>query len=408
MIEKLKEIKSSPITGKESLKELLEKAYTAHLGRIIKDYTLDYYMTDALGKTRDFDKFLECLNLGFLTETNKTFPKEKFYNAYRIFENAIEKDSAIFLTLNGALTPGDFGASCLNPLIERGIIDCIVTTGANVYHQVQRDIGLKFYKYDVEDENSLQIEKDISLAEDEWSRIYNIIFRSEDLITTDEFLRDKVNPKMSGRITFNKFCRLLGILIGNKYPKRNSWLTLAAEYNIPVFCGAPYDSSLGFHSARYALENYGSELDKYLDFDTRGDVIEIAALQYLAQIEGKIMAFILGGGVPKNFLLQGEPILSQGLGLDARGFDRDIQIAMGDVRDGGLTTCPFNEGHTWGKVSTGGMLNSEFINGEIFSLFPLLVYLVCKYDLRKSHKNLFSRKEEAIIKLKEEINRRKK
>lgn len=407
MIENIKEIKSSPITGKEDLKELLEKAFTAHLGRIIKDYTLDYYMTDALGKTKDFYKFLECLNVSYLAELNKTFPQEEFYNAYKILENAIRGDFTIFLTLNGALTPGDFGASCLNPLIERGIFDCIVTTGANVYHQVQRDIGLKFYKYDVEDENLLQIEKDISLAEDEWSRIYNIIFRSEDLTTTDEFLRDKVMPKMQRKITFTEFCRQLGIIIGNKYFKRNSWLTLAAEYNVPVFCGAPYDSSLGFHAVRYALENYGNPLNKYLDFDTRGDVVEMTALQYLAQIEGKIMVSILGGGVPKNFALQAEPILIQGLGVDARGFDSDIQIAMGDVRDGGLTTCPFNEGHTWGKVGIDGMFTSVFINGEIFALFPLFVYLVCKNDLRKNPKNLFLRKEEAVFALKKAYNKSK-
>lgn len=408
MIKKLKEIKSLPITGKEDLKELLEKAFTAHLGRIIKDYTLDYYMTDALGKTRDFDKFLECLNVSYLAELNKIFPQEEFYNAYRIFENAIKNDFIIFLTLNGALTPGDFGASCLNPLIERGIIDCIITTGANVYHQVQRDIGLKFYEYDVEDENSWQVGRDISLAEDKWSRIYNIIFRSEDLITTDDFLRDKVMPKMQRKITFTEFCRQLGIIIGNKFPKRNSWLTLAADNNIPIFCGAPYDSSLGFHSVRYALENYGNPLDKYLDFDTRGDVLEMAALQYLTQTEGKIMVFILGGGVPKNFTLQGEPILSQGLGVEAKGFDCDIQIAVADVRDGGLTSCPPNEGHTWGKVGIDGIHKSIFINGEIFSLFPLFVYLICKNDLRKSSKNLFLRKEEAVCKLKEDYKRRGK
>ena len=85
--------------------------------------------------------------------------------------------------------------------------------------------------------------------------------------------------------------------------------------------------------------------------------------------------WILGGGVPKNYTLQGEPTLSQIFELDARGFDVDVQFCVDPVDNGALSSCPAGEGHTWGKVSAECVEHSSvYVHTDVTAVLPWVVH----------------------------------
>ncbi|OHA13105.1 MAG: hypothetical protein A2909_01380 [Candidatus Tagabacteria bacterium RIFCSPLOWO2_01_FULL_39_11] len=439
----LKEVKSSPITGKETLRELLEKSFTAHYARDIKNDILKVYLK--IGEIdNDVRKLLDTKlelpelvkSLSLMYADYYRLPRIK--RAFELLKIAIEENYTIFLAFAGALTPADFGASCLLPLIERGVVDVITTTGANIYHEMQRAMGGKFYEYDVPLNHILESDGDAELIEEGYSRIYNIIFPEVDLYRLDDFIADNVYQRLDDpfvgktkrlviyafkflaarspehkilseerilgkatsfiktAITSTQLHKAVSEVMELKFPRYKNWLVEAKKASIPVFCGAPQDSSLLMTFARSRLKN-----EAHCYFDIEQDINEMAALQYLAQQEGKFAVIILGGGVPKNFTLQGEPYLQQILGIDVKGFDIDIQIGMADVRDGGLSGCTASEGTTWDKV--GGPF--IYIKGEVLSIFPLIVYEICRENLKKIPKKLYSRIPEAMELLRKKVKK---
>src|SRR5690606_1211857 len=99
-----------------------------------------------------------------------------------------------------------------------------------------------------------------------------------------------------------------------------------------------------------------------------------------------------GGGVPKNYTLQGEPTLSQIFGLDARGFDVDVQFCVDPVDNGALSSCPAGEGHTWGKVSAECVdTSSVYVHTDVTAVFPWLVYTLFSVHEGRPHKRLYGR-----------------
>lgn len=405
MIENLKEIKSLSITGEETLSKLLNNCFTAHLSRDIRDNAEDCFRKNKeyLNKKFELSDLSDLLNFSIFVpvyhEKNLKCPFDKILFVSSLLEKWIKENYTIFLTFAGALTPADFGTSCLTPLIKRGIIDAITTTGANIYHEIQRAIGGRFYEFDLKTENNAVLKEDICLKNEDYSRIYNIIFPTEDLYKTDEFIAGIFNfSYLKDGLPFTDFMKIIGLILQEE-TKGENWIISAKNYNIPIFCPAPQDSGLGFDPAFNKLTGTSN-----FHFDIDQDVNIMAALQYLAQKEGKIAIIILGGGTPKNFTLQGEPYLTEKCKLsDARGFDGDFQISMARVEDGGLSSCPASEGHTWGKVSEDGIISSVYIEGEILSIFPLLVHEICRKDLRKKHKDLFLRKNRALDDLRKAV-----
>jgi len=80
----------------------------------------------------------------------------------------------------------------------------------------------------------------------------------------------------------------------------------------------------------------------------------MAAVQHWSRHRGskRLAIWILGGGVPKNYTLQGEPLLDQILFVPTTGFDIDVQFCVDPVDNGALSSCPAGEGHTWGKSAS--------------------------------------------------------
>jgi deoxyhypusine synthase len=169
--------------------------------------------------------------------------------------------------------------------------------------------------------------------------------------------------------------------------------------------GAPQDGSIFLNVVK--LRALLGEAFRF-SLDVAADVHQMAAVQWMAQTEGQTAVWILGGGVPKNYTLQGEPTLSQIFELDARGFDVDVQFCVDPVDNGALSSCPAGEGHTWGKVSAECVENaSVYVHCDVTAVFPWVVHALFQEGTRRAPKRYMDRLAEALQRLDADIAARR-
>jgi deoxyhypusine synthase len=120
--------------------------------------------------------------------------------------------------------------------------------------------------------------------------------------------------------------------------------------------------------------------------------------------------WILGGGVPKNYTLQGEPLLDQILGVPTHGFDIDVQFCVDPVDNGALSSCPAGEGHTWGKVSAESVqYGSVYVHTDVTAVFPWLTYaLLSDPKMKRPPRRLYDARDKAVGGLQREVEKRRK
>jgi deoxyhypusine synthase len=271
------------------------------------------------------------------------------YNAGRLREacrlfaaKMLEPHVTVGLSLSGALTPAGLGISCLVPLVEAGFIDWIISTGANLYHDTHFALGMDMHQ-------SRPGLDDLALRKHQVIRIYDIVFDYENLLGTDRFYRTlcrgEAFQKTMGTAEFHYLVgKYLAAREDEQGGKRRSLLAAAYRSAVPVFTSSPGDSSIGMNLAALQLE--GSALA----IDPLRDVNQSAAIVYDAKRNGASAAFILGGGSPKNFLLQTEPQIQEVLGLEHTGHDYFLQVTDARPDTGGLSGATPQEAMTWGKV----------------------------------------------------------
>jgi deoxyhypusine synthase len=283
------------------------------------------------GLTRLIDEAFLSYNAGRLRE------------ACRLFATKMLADDAVVgLSLSGALTPAGLGASCLVPLVEAGFVDWVVSTGANLYHDTHFALGMDMHQ-------SRPGLNDLELRENQVIRIYDIVFDYENLLGTDRFYRTLCRAEPFQK-TFGtaEFHHLVGKYLAAREDEsgRKGRSLLAAAYRaaVPVFTSSPGDSSIGMNLAALQLE--GSALR----IDPLRDVNQSAAIVYDAKKAGRSGVLILGGGSPKNFMLQTEPQIQEVLGLEESGHDYFLQVTDARPDTGGLSGATPQEAMTWGKV----------------------------------------------------------
>src|SRR5215207_5961125 len=297
-----------------------------------------------------------------LTVTDLVDGTFQAYNAARLREachlltrKMLDDDVTIGMTMTGALTPAGLGMSAVIPLIEAGFVDWIISTGANLYHDTHFGIGLELRQ------GSAQI-SDVTLRGEEVVRIYDIFFDYSVLLDTDAFFRRVIEGEEFQRpMSTAEFHNLCGKYVLERSRKlgleNKSFLAAAYEYGVPLYTSSPGDSSIGMNVAAKAIQG------NKLAFDPSADVNETAAIVLAAKRGaihgkgdrgrkhgGKSAVFILGGGSPKNFMLQTEPQIQEVLGIDERGHDYFLQVTDARPDTGGLSGATPGEAVSWGKV----------------------------------------------------------
>jgi deoxyhypusine synthase len=294
------------------------------------------------------------------------------YNAGRLREAArvfshkfLAPDCTVGLTLSGALTPAGLGMSCLIPLIRAGFVDWIVSTGANLYHDTHFALDLPLHQ-------SRPNLDDLALRRNEVIRIYDIVFDYQTLLDTDAFYRALIRGDAFARpMGTAEFHHEVGrYLYGRAHELGRpspSLLAAAFEVDVPIYTSSPGDSSIGMNLAALNLE--GGKLQ----IDALRDVNETAAIVFGAKrAGGKSAVLILGGGSPKNFILQTEPQIQEVLGLPESGHDYFLQITDARPDTGGLSGATASEAMTWGKVDPSTLPDSVTCYTDTTIALPLL------------------------------------
>ncbi len=305
------------------------------------------------------------------------------YNAGRLREacllfanKMLAEDALVGLSLSGALTPAGLGISCLVPLVEAGFVDWIISTGANLYHDTH-------FALDMEMHQSRPGLDDLKLRENQVIRIYDIVFDYQNLLGTDDFYRTLCRGDAFQRILGTaEFHFLVGKYLAAREDETGrrgrSLLAAAHRLGVPIFTSSPGDSSIGMNLAALQLE--GSALR----IDPLRDVNQSAAIVYAAKKSGRSGVFILGGGSPKNFLLQTEPQIQEVLGLDESGHDYFLQITDARPDTGGLSGATPQEAMTWGKVDPAQLPDTVTCYLDSTVALPLITaYALARHAPRK-------------------------
>ncbi len=322
------------------------------------------------------------------------------YNAARLREAArlltdkmLPGDGFIGMSLTGALTPAGLGKSCLIPLMKAGFVDWIVSTGANLYHDLHYGLNMELYA-------GSPFLDDRDLHRDGVIRIYDILFDYNVLLDTDAFVREVIQgPEFQRPMGTDEFHFLLGKYVserGRKLKlKDSSVLATAYECGIPIFTSSPGDSSIGMNVAAMALR------DAKLAFDISRDVNQTAGIVYEAKSTGhKSSVFILGGGSPKNFMLQTEPQIQEVMGIQEKGHDYFLQCTDARPDTGGLSGATPAEAVSWGKVDPDSLPDCVVAYLDSTVALPLLTaYCLARVKPRKL-KRLYDRRDEILGKIK--------
>ena len=297
-------------------------------------------------------------------------------DAAKLYAKMIKENATICLTVSGALTPVGFGG-IIKTLIERGFVDWIITTGANVYHEDHFAWGLPIKQ------GSFNVD-DMKLYENEIVRIRDVYIKFYETLEAE----DQVIQKMFGidfpdkPFTTAEFCNLMGKMSkeNSKYPEK-SFITAAYEYDVPVYISTIKDSSLALNLAVHRLA------DKTYNLDFVREIIEQAAILYDSKKSGIVE---LGGGVPKNAAQQTGPLLDQILRRNDGGQDYIIQITDARPDTGGLSGATLQEGKSWGKVQDAhnGMVT---VYADATIAFPILALYVLSNQKTRKPKRLYKK-----------------
>jgi len=305
------------------------------------------------------------------------------YNAGRLREvcqvftrKMLEPDCTVGLTISGALTPAGLGMSCLIPLVRAGFVDWIVSTGANLYHDTHYALDLPLHQ-------SRPNLDDFQLRQNDIIRIYDIVFEYGTLLDTDAFYRELIQDQVFARsMGTAEFHYEVGRYLHGRAEalgrSANSLLAAAFEAGVPIYTSSPGDSSIGMNVAALALQGGKLQLDPLRD------VNETAAIVYQAKRNGgKSAVLILGGGSPKNFILQTEPQIQEVLGLAESGHDYFLQITDARPDTGGLSGATASEAMTWGKVDPDRLPDSVTCYTDSTIALPLLTaYSLARHQPR--------------------------
>lgn len=343
-----KRILPNPISGKESVTDLIDNTFLAYNG-------------------------------GRLQEACGLFAQKM-----------LKSNVTVGMTLSGALTPAGLGAAAVVPLIKAGFVDWIISTGANLYHDLHHALNMPLFR-------GTPFTPDKELRDVGVVRIYDILLDHKDvLIATDQVLRQiLMQPEFQKEMgtaelhhLIGKYCAELEEQTGRK---DSSLLAAAYHAGVPIYCSSPGDSAIGMIMAELELR------ENALRINPSRDVNETAGIVLAAKRAGnKSGVLLIGGGSPKNFMLQTEPQIQEMLCLEEEGHDYFIQFTDARPDTGGLSGATPQEAVTWGKVDPSQLPDTVVCYLDSTVAFPLFAhYAMAKCKPRKL-KRLYDRRGKII------------
>jgi deoxyhypusine synthase len=317
---------------------------------------------------------------------------ENYFNAYnaarlreacQTFARMIDAGATIGVSISGALTPAGL-SSVLVPLIKRGYIDYISSTGANLYHDLHFDLDLPLYRGSPDVATGAH---DVQLRKEGIIRVYDVLFPADVLFKTDEWVyRVLMAPEFARTMSGSELHHMLGKYALETAKKagvsKPSLLAVCHEQEVPVWVASPGDSTIGLNLSAI----HTAFPDKAPKVDPAADVMEMAALVLDAKRakNGLSGVVIFGGGAPKNFLLQTEPQLQEILGVAEKGHDYFIQITDARPDTGGLSGATPSEAVSWGKIDPEKLPDTVVCYLDSTVAMPLIAsYVLAKCKPRK-------------------------
>jgi deoxyhypusine synthase len=340
-----KRILPKPITGRESLPELIDNTFLAY-------------------------------NAGRLQESCRLFT-----------ERMLQQNVTVGMSLSGAMTPAGIGSAAIIPLIKAGFIDWIVSTGANLYHDMHHAMNMPLFR-------GSPFSPDPELRRLGVVRIYDILLDYNDvLMATDHVLREVLlQPEFQHEMGTAELHYLLGKYCAEfeKQTGRKDSSVLAAAYraDVPCYCPSPGDSTIGMNIAGLELRKNALRINSSID------VNETTGIVLAAKRAGmKTGTLLIGGGSPKNFTLQTEPQIQEVLRVKEEGHDYFIQFTDARPDTGGLSGATPHEAVTWGKVDPVQLPDAIVCYTDTTIAFPLLAHYALSRHKPRKLKRLYDKRQ---------------
>ena len=264
-----------------------------------------------------------------------SFQGRSLATALDIWERAVKRGARIFFGLSGAMVPAGMRL-IFTQLVRHKLIHCIVTTGANTFHDIHESLGFDHFI-------GTPFADDVKLRKQGYDRMYDTLASDAEFMKVDRFTMDVIRkmPNRGEPIGTPVFYRTLGAAIAER-EHRPGFVVEAYKHDVPIFCPAIGDSSLGIAAAVLAQKHP----EEKVVFDVIGDVQELTRLVYEAD---ETSVVFVGGGTPKNFTQQTE-VVAYLLGKPVAGHKYCIQFSQDAPHWGGLSGCTFEESTSWGKI----------------------------------------------------------
>jgi len=322
------------------------------------------------------------------------------YNSARLREGCmlfvnkmLERDVTVGMSLAGALTPAGLGCSCVVPLIKAGFVDWIAATGANLYHDLHFAFNLPLHV-------GSPLVDDADLRKNDVVRIYDVLLGYTDcLMATDEILRDMlVQPEFQKEMGTGELHHLLGRYAAEWERKAGlkdvSVLAAAYRCGVPVYTSSPGDSTIGMNIAGVELRGNKLRINPSIDVNETTSFVLAAK-----RSGGKSAVVLMGGGSPKNFMLQTEPQIQEVLRIKEVGQDYFFQVTDARPDTGGLSGATPHEAVSWGKVDPNRLPDAVVCYTDTTIALPLMTHFALAGHKKRALKRLYDRRGETMSSL---------
>ncbi|WP_437619511.1 deoxyhypusine synthase family protein [Sorangium sp. So ce1151] len=343
-----------------------------HLSDGVEDKLVPLEALDPL-KIGSFDDLLRAMS-------RTAFSGRALGEACDVLETMVrDEDCLVVATFSGAMTVAKMGVVIVR-MIEAGMIDCIISTGALMAHGLSEAVGLTHYKANPTISDETYFDKG-------YNRVYDTLEMEKNLNTLEVFVRQELDKlDTSSPWSSEIICRQLGKALADM---GDSPGVLRSAYlrNVPVYVPAFTDSEIGLDVATWMLRKVKAQHGDKPGFDVWSEAVppsynpflDLLSYARLVRTKKRIGIFTIGGGVPRNWAQQVAPfydIVGDRLGIEVEHprFQYGVRICPEPVHWGGLSGCTYSEGVSWGKFvppHEGGRFSEVYADATV--AWPLLV-----------------------------------